>query len=228
MPKIIGGIVVVAILVVAIIIVRGGSDSNNSGAVNAKAAHAGLRTVLQGATFDESGTDDLRVCPLGDLDDLYDAVDKAIGLDPAVGEGIDERSAREEGDLPGFVSCQRYAKDESKVDKGATSVFFQAVLDPPGDYEGYIRDFAGDATDITFDDSVRFTGGTVHMFCATASGDPGFTGCDADWVDSTAKIALNVFLGGDNAKPTDAFVALKAVLAIMSKNLAKLASGGGS
>lgn len=220
---IIGGVAVVALIIVVLVVALGGSDSSGGSSLNGKAAHDGLRTVLADSTFDEDGNDDLRVCPLGDLDDLHDGVAKAIDLDPAVREGTDDRSAREEGDLPGFVSCQRFTEDESKVDKGPTSIFFQAVLEPPRDYEGYITDFAGEVTDINFDDTVEYKGGTVYMFCATASEDAGFTGCDADWVDAKNKIALNMFLGGDDATAEDTFTALKAVLPMMSASLAELA-----
>lgn len=226
MPRVIGGIavlVVVAVVVVVLVIAFGGSDSTGGTTVSGKAAHDGLRAVLADSTFDEDGNDDLRVCPLGNLDDLYDAVASVITIDHVVAEGTDERSAREEGDLPGFVSCQRYAPDETKVGAGATSVFFQAVLEPPRDYEGYITDFAGDVTEITFDDPVDYKGGTVYMFCADANEDSGFTGCDADWVDTKAKVALNVFLGGSDATPEDTLEALHAALPIMSANLAELA-----
>jgi hypothetical protein len=100
------------------------------------------------------------------------------------------------------------------------------VLDPPRDYQGYITDFAGDSTDVTFDDSVPYQGVDVEMFCSEANDDSGFTGCDADWVDTKNKIAINVFLGGSDATAEDAFGALKAVLTMMTDNLADLADTG--
>lgn len=225
LPLIIGVVVAVAAVAVVAVLALGGGDSGGSKAVAAEAAHQGLQTVLEDSSFDEEGNDDLRVCPLGDLDDLYDAVAAVIVLDPVVADGVDEKSASEEdGDLPAFVSCQRYVEDESTVDAGPTSVFFQAVLDPPRNYERYITDFSGDSTDVTFDDSVQYKGGEVVMFCAEAADDTGFTGCDADWVDKTNKLAINVFLGGADAKPDDAFTALKAVLTTMADSLASLAN----
>lgn len=223
LPLIIGGMVVIAIVVAVAVFALGGSDSSDPEPVSAAAAREGLSAVLDNSSYDEEGNDELRVCPLGDLDDLYDAVAAVIELDPAVANGVDERSAREEDDLPGFVSCQRYAEDEDKVESGPTSVFFQAVLEPPGDYEEYITEFAGDVTEVDFDESVDYNGGEVVLFCAEAVEDSGFTGCDADWVDTKNKIAINVFLGGSDAKAEDALTALKAVLSTMSDNLANLA-----
>ena len=226
LPLIIGAVVVVIAIAVVAVLALGDGDNGGSKKPNAKAAHDGLRTVLDDASFDEDGNDELRECPLGDLDVLYDAVAAVIEIDPAVADGKDAKSAREEGDLPGFVSCERFVEDESKVDKGPTDLFFQAVLDPPRDYQGYITDFAGDSTDTTFDDSVTYQGVDVEMFCSEANDDSGFTGCDADWVDTTNKIAINVFLGGSDATAEDAFAALKAVLTMMADNLADLADTG--
>ncbi len=226
LPLIIGAVVVViAIVVVAVLALSGGDGGSKK--PNAKAAHDGLRIVLDDSSFDEDGNDDLRECPLGDLDVLFDAVAAVIEIDRAVADGKDAKSAREEGDLPGFVSCERYAEDESTVDRGPSDVFFQAVLDPPRDYRGYITDFAGDATDTTFEDSVTYQGADVEMFCSEANDDTGFTGCDADWVDTTNKIAINVFLGGPDATTEDAFAALKTVLTMMADNLADLAERAG-
>src|SRR6476469_1860990 len=208
LPYILGGALVVIAVAIVAVLALGGDDDRSGKAPKAKAAHDGLRNVLDDSSFDEDGNDELRVCPLGDLDDLYAAVAAAIDLDPALADGVDAKSAREEGDLPGFVSCERYVQDETKVDKGPTDVFFQAVLDPPRDYQGYITDFAGDSTDVTFDDSVQYQGAEVEMFCSEAADDSGFTGCDADWVDTKNKIAINVFLGGEDAKAEDAFAAL--------------------
>lgn len=223
LPYVIGGVVALAVIAVVVVLALGGGDDQDSKAVSAKSAHEGLQTVLDDSSFDDSGTDDLRECPLGNLDDLYDTVAAAIEIDPAVANGVDEKSAQAEADLPGFVSCQRYVEDESKVDNGPTSVFFQAVLDPPRDYKGYATDFAGDITDITFDRSVQYLGGEVVMYCAEASEDGGFTGCDADWVDKTNKISFAVFLGGADTTSEDAFTALKVVLGPMADSLAKSA-----
>jgi hypothetical protein len=225
LPLILGVLVVAAVIAVVALLALGGGDSAST-SPNAKGAHEGLRTALDDSSFDDSGNDTLRDCPLGDIDDLYAAVDAVIEIDSSVANGKVAQSAREQGDLPGFVSCERYAEDESLVDTGPTDIFFQAVLDPPRDYRGYIVDFAGDATDTHFDPSVAYRGGTVEMFCSVAKDDSGFTGCDADWVDTKNKIALNVFLGGADATSEDAFAALKAVLPKMADNLAKVADSG--
>lgn len=226
LPLVIGAVVAVAIIAVVAVLALGGDDKRTT-PPNAKAAHEGLQNTLDDSSFDDSGNDTLRDCPLGDLDELYSAVEATIEIDPSVSNGQDAQSAREAGDLPGFVSCERYAEDDSTVDHGPTDVFFQAVLDPPRDYRGYITDFAGDATDTNFEPSVAYRGGTVEMFCSEANDDTGFTGCDADWVDSKNKIAINVYLGGTDPTAEDAFTALKVVLTKMADSLAELADSGG-
>jgi hypothetical protein len=128
--------------------------------------------------------------------------------------------------LPAFVSCQRYAEDTDAVDKGADGLYFQAILNPPRDYEGYVADFAGDSSDINYDAPDEYKGGKVYLFCWDANDDDGFTGCEADWVDTTNKIALNLFLDGVDTTSATAFTALKSVLAPMAASLADLAAPG--
>ena len=226
LPLIIGALVAGAIIAVVALLALGGGDKGTN-PPKAKAAHQGLQNALDDSSFDASGNDTLRNCPLGDLGDLYAAVEAVIEIDPSLADGKVAQSAREAGDLPAFVSCERYVEDETTIDRGPTDVFFQAVLDPPRDYRGYITDFAGDATDTNFDKSVSYRGGTVEMFCSEAKNDLGFTGCDADWVDSKNKIAINVFLGGSDPTVDDAFAALKAVLTKMADSLAALADVSG-
>jgi hypothetical protein len=222
------------ILIVAIVLLVGagvaaflvlGGDDKKSAAVDAAGAHDGLQTVLRDASFDDTGNDDFSSCPLGDLDELNGLVTKVLEIDDVVFDGDENMGAvDEDGSLPAYVSCQVFASDEGDVARGATGVFYQSVFEPPSNYEKYIKDFSGDVTDLTFEDSQEYLGGEIVIFCAEATSDEGFTGCDADWVSADENVALAVFLGGTDINSDDAVTALKAVLPAMADNLAAQAS----
>ena len=220
-------IVAIVVLVgagVAAFLVLGGDDNEKSSGVDAAGACDGLETIVTDASFDEDGYDALNACPLGDLDDLNATVSGVLEIDEAVFDGDEDMSALAEADgLPAYVSCQVFAADESEIDNGATGVFYQGILDPPRDYEGYITDAYGDTTDLTFEDSEEYLGGEIVIYCGEG-GDEGFTGCDADWFSEDDEVALAVFLGGTDIDADDAVTALKAVIATMADNLATQAA----
>ena len=216
---IIGVLVLAAAAVVGAVLVLGGRDSGGGG-INAKGAKAGAQTVIDNATFDDTGTAVVSRCPLGNLRDLDKAVERVLKVDSVVDEGTDSLTVHNEGDFPAFIVCQRNADKATDVAKGPTGLYYQAVLDPPLDYKGYITDFAGSSTDVKIDEPVKYKGGDVYLFCGKANDDKGYTGCDADWVDTKNKIALNVFLAGNDPSKEDAFAALKAVLGDLADNLA--------
>lgn len=219
-PLVIVAVVVLVAAGVAAFLVLGGDDDEKSAAVDAAGAHDGLATVLEDASFDETGYDGFNDCPLGDLDVLNAIVTGVLDIDESVFDGQEDMSAYDEADgFPAYVSCQVFADDESAVRDGATGVFYQGILDPPRDYEGYITDAYGDTTDLTFEDSEEYLGGEIVVYCGDG-GDEGFTGCDADWFSEDDEIALAVFLGGKDIDTDDAVVALKAVLETMADTLA--------
>ena len=215
--------VVAAILVVVGVLVFGGDDDSGGGggAIKSAAAASGLESILRDASFDEEGQETLRTCPLGDVDDLTAAVGKVIELDDQVVDGVEESALTEESDLPGFLACQINAEEVPR--DGPAGLFFQAIQDPPRDYEGYISEFSGDLTSLDFEDPVEYMGGEVFLFCAEAIEEDGYTGCDADWVNTDDNIALNIFLAGEGMNTEDAFTALKAVIVTMADNLAEAA-----
>ena len=176
--------------------------------------------ISRWATFDATGTADLDRCPLGNVRDLGKAVGMVLKVDSLVDEGTDSPTVHNEGDFPAFIACQRYADKATDVAKGPTGLYYQAVLDPPSDYKGYITDFSGSNTAVKVDQPVKYKGGEVYLSCAKANGDNGLTGCAADWVDTKNKIAFNVFLAGEDPSKEDAFAALKAVLGDLADNLA--------
>ena len=223
MPFVIVAIVILVGAGVAAFLVLGGDDDKKAAAVDAAGARDGLETLLTDASFDQDGFDALNACPLGDLDDLNAIVSGVLEIDEAVFDGEEDMSALDEADgLPAYVSCQVFADDESEIDNGATGVFYQGILDPPRDYEGYITDAYGDTTDLTFEDSQEYLGGEIVIYCGDGGegGDEGFTGCDADWFSEDDEVALAVFLGGADIDGDDAVVALKAVIETMADNLA--------
>ena len=218
-PLIIGAVVVVIILIVAGVFVLGGDDDGGGGKVDAAGANAGLATVLRDGSF-EDGFEAIDDCPLGDVDALSALAAGAIDVDDEVIDGEQENTLTEEGDFPASVFCQ--VKTDEDV-RGVSGLYFEAILDPPRDYEGYVEDLYGENTGLDFEESQEYLGGEVFLFCGEAMGeDGGFTGCDADWVNTDEDIALNVFLygGGDT---DDAFEVLKAVLSTMAENLAQQA-----
>lgn len=220
LPLIILAVVVVAIIVVVAIFVLGGDDDEGGGsAIDAAGANRGLETLIRDGSFDDAGVQDLRNCPMGDLDSLMVVVGGVVELDDDVLEGDAEATLNEEGDYPAFVDC--YTVDVSGVRNGPTQVYYQGLLDPPRDYEQYITDFyVDDNTSVEFEDTVEYQGGEVFLFCFEAETDEGIAGCDADWVNTDEDIALSIFFGGEDQSTEDAFTALKAVLPTMARNLA--------
>ena len=217
---VIGIIVLVAILVVVLVVVLGGDDDDSGGGIDAVGAHDGIEAVLRDGSYTD-GSETVDDCPMGDLDDLSADVAKVLTIDDEVLEGEQDNTLFEEdSDFPGFASCQ-VATDEN-VD-GAYGLYFQAILDPPRDYEGYVNDLYGDGTTLDFEDSEEYQGGEIFLFCGESMGEDGYTGCDADWVNTDEDVALNVFLYGDDVDTDDAAAALKAVLPAMATNLAQKA-----
>lgn len=218
-PLIIVAIAVVVIAVVVGILVLGGDD-DSGGSVDAVGAHDGLEAVLRDGSYTD-GSETIDDCPLGDLDDLIGIVAGVIDIDDEVVNGDQDNALFEEDpDFAGFVSCQ-VSTDEDV--KGAYGLYFQAILDPARDYEGYVNDLYGDTTTLDFEDSQDYLGGEVFLFCGEPIGDDGYSGCDADWVNPDEDIALNVFLYGSDVDTDDALAALKAVLPTMASNLANKA-----
>ena len=218
-PLVIGAAVVVIALIVVGVLVLGGDDDGGSNNVDAAGANAGLTTALRDGSFTD-GSEEIDDCPLGDVDELAALVAGAIDVDDEV---IDGRVAstlwEEDEDFPGFVSCEITTDEDVR---GPYGIYFQAILDPPRDYEGYIEDLYAE-TAIDFEESQEYLDGEVFLFCGEAMGEgEGFTGCDADWVSADEDIALNVFLYGDGDSD-EALDALKAVLPTMAENLAQQA-----
>lgn len=214
-------VAVVAILVAVGVFVLGGDSGGDS--IGSASAGRGLEAVLRDGSYDESGYQELSTCPLGDIDDLTAAVGEVLELDEAVAEAEPLYSQTEKGDFPGFVACQVYPEDD--VRDGPAGLYFQAIFDPPRRYEGYVEDFSGDSTSIEFQDSVRYRGGEVFLYCAEANDENGFTGCEADWVKADDNIALAMYISGDNLDSDDAFTALKAVITTMASSLAEFDTG---
>ncbi len=213
-------LVVVIGLVVAAVFLFSGDDDSGGGGVNSAAAGRGLEAVLRDASFNDNGFEELDDCPFGELNDLVTKVTEVIDVDEAVLDGDTSIYLTEETDLPGYADCQIYEVDEDGA-AGQASLYFQAISDPPRDYEEYIKEFAGDSSTLDFEDSVEYRGGEVFLYCAEAVDEDGFTGCDADWVSTDDSIALNVFVGGERMKTEDAFTALKAVIDTMAEALAE-------
>ncbi|MEO6126421.1 MAG: hypothetical protein ABIR32_22200 [Ilumatobacteraceae bacterium] len=224
-PLIIAVVAVVAILVVVGIVVLGGGDDKGGGSVDAVGAHNGLKAVLRDGSYTD-GSETIDDCPLGDLDDLSAVVAGKIDIDNDVIDGEQVNTLFDKDpDFPGFASCQ--VSTDKDVD-GPYGLYFQAILKPARDYEGYVGDLYGDTTTLDFDDTQEYLGGEVFLFCGEPIQDDGYTGCDADWVNTDEDIALNVFLYGTDATTKDAFAALKAVLPTMASNLAEKADPAGS
>ncbi len=222
-PLIIGAIVVAILIGVGVLVFAGGDDEGDgSSKVDAAGAASGLKVLLRDGSFDDDGTEQLNDCPLGNVDDLTAAVGKVVDLEDDVSDGDDESALFEETDFPGFVDCQINADDD--VPNGPSGLYFQVILDPPRDYEGYINEYyGGESTDITFEDSIEYLDGEIFIYCAEERDENGFTGCDADWVNDDENIAINLFLNGQGQDPDDAVAGLKAILPTIAANLAELA-----
>ena len=213
---IIGAVVLVAILVVVLVVVLGGGDDDGGNSIDAAGAHDGLEAVIRDGSYTD-GSEDVNDCPIGEIGDLAAEVAKKLEIEDDVLEGDETSTLFEEGDYPASAFCEVRTTDD--VD-GPTGLYFEAILDPPRDYEGYVNDLYGEGTTLDFEKTQEYQGGEVFLFCGESMGEEGYTGCDADWVNRDEDIALNVFLYGEDADTDDAFAALKAALPAMASNLA--------
>ncbi|HRE02197.1 MAG TPA: hypothetical protein PLV68_12920, partial [Ilumatobacteraceae bacterium] len=205
LPLIIGALVVIVAIVVVLVLVLAGDDDQQA-AFDVTAAYDGLEALIDDADLSE-GTQSVRNCPLGDIDDLVELIGKKVALSTEVVDGSpDHAFVDADGTTAAFVYCQTFTDDDD-ID-GPTGVYVEALLDAPRRYESSVEDRYGDSTIIDFEKDTRpLSGGETYLFCAEERDETGFTGCEADWVHSEADITLIVFLGGEDTSVDEAYAA---------------------
>ncbi len=226
-PLIIVAVVVLAIVAAGIVLLTRKDDKGGS-SLDGAAAHTTLRSLLDNAEFDASGIAGLDACPLGTVKALDALVAVKVPLDKALLRAGSSATAKDSTDVkPQRVACDQVVDDPTSIAKGPGGISYGALLNPPKDIDGYLKDAAAGGGKLTVGDTSSFDGGTIHAACLAAAGDTELPSCAGLWVDETNRIAIGVALIGDVTEK-DAVAATKAIIPTAVKGLATFKASGGS